>query len=351
MLSDNSINISDDIICSRHNVNKHDLNKHTFRSNTLNKAINKPNKSRNNSRHNSKINTLDNIFSDIISTNWNNKIETVVKNIGETCKIYKIMHITVAQKTTKIYNILMFLGIIFGPTSGILSGYTYISDKYDIIGIIGSIIAFISGIIVSIIKFSNYTEEIILNKEASSKYSLLESNIRRQLSLYRNDRIEPMQYMEWLENKFDEIFNTYPLIPIDLYNKYIEQHDSLILPYQLEIDVNSKSIDEKSLDSKGKETKVELTKIDSNNLEEKSDKSENSENVKSDSKSIKEMKKELSEKELNKKLNNLNNLTDTPYILEIKKHETKQNREIKKDFDPYSDGMMKYQINRMLSRV
>jgi hypothetical protein len=173
---------------------------------------------------------------------WNDKIELVVKNIGEMSTGYKIMHIEVAQNSFKSYKKYMMLGIILGPLAGTLSSIGAIIESNLIIPIIVTVISFLSGIIVAIIKFGKFEELTSVNKNAAAKYTSLECNVRRQLSLFRNNRINPIKYMEWLETKFDELFSAAPLIPTEIYNKYIQfaQENNKIIPkkYDTTIEIN-----------------------------------------------------------------------------------------------------------------
>ena len=131
---------------------------------------------------------------------WNDKLEMAAKDIGETSKSYKLMHIQEAQLADKTYNRLMIIGIIMGPLSGITSGIgaTINTGTEPIIPIIAAIFGFISGIIVAIIKFGKYDEASNANKQAAARYTSIESNVRRQLGLYRSDRVPAIPYMEWL---------------------------------------------------------------------------------------------------------------------------------------------------------
>ena len=63
-----------------------------------------------------------------------------------------------------------------------------LEDMY-IYNTITTLISFLSGILITIIKFNKYDEVSYAHKTASSRYISLEENIRRQLMLYREDRI------------------------------------------------------------------------------------------------------------------------------------------------------------------
>ena len=66
-------------------------------------------------------------------TVWNDKLEHVVLDIGESSKAYKIMHIIVAQQASKSYSMYMLVGIILGPLSGVISGIGVAVDSENIL--------------------------------------------------------------------------------------------------------------------------------------------------------------------------------------------------------------------------
>ena len=146
---------------------------------------------------------------------WNDKLESVAKDIGEDATGNKLMHIWEAQNNITKYNRLMMLGICIGPIGGLLStiGAALNPDRDPTIPIISAIFGFLSGIFVAIIKFGKYDEKSNGHKQAVARYTSVESNVRRQLSLYRMDRIPASTYMEWLERKFEDIFLAAPLLP------------------------------------------------------------------------------------------------------------------------------------------
>ena len=176
--------------------------------------------------------------------NWNDKLELAVKDIGDSCKNYKLLHIYEAQRSNKIYNILMLIGIIIGPLSGLSSGIgTIMNDKYEILNsiipIINTILGFFSGIVIAIVKFGKYDESSNANKQAAARYTSIESNVRRQLGLYRNDRVSALLYMEWLETKYEELFLSAPLIPFSSYNRFKKLGINIPEQYDSDITINT----------------------------------------------------------------------------------------------------------------
>jgi hypothetical protein len=73
----------------------------------------------------------------------------------------------------------------------------------------------ISGIFSSIIKFSKLDHSIVQYKTIGAKYSSLEGNIRRQLSLDRIDRINAGKYLEWVSKSYVELVEATPILTDD----------------------------------------------------------------------------------------------------------------------------------------
>lgn len=192
---------------------------------------------------------------------WNDKIEESVKMIGEESKGYKIMHIITARKTNTYYNILMFVGITLGPLSALLSGIgdTLNNNNPTFFSISSMCVGFFSGIIVAITKFGKYEEKSTSHKLAASKYTSLESNIRRQLILARQDRVNASNYLEWIGNSFDELFQASPLIDNKIYKEYVNiaTKHGFVVPEEYGITIN---IDENYDNKKVNETDININK-------------------------------------------------------------------------------------------
>ena len=70
------------------------------------------------------------------------------------------------------------------------------------------------------VKFGKYDEVSHANKAVAARYTSIESNVRRQLGLFRKDRVPANSYMEWLETKYEELLMSAPLLPANAYDKY-----------------------------------------------------------------------------------------------------------------------------------
>ena len=185
---------------------------------------------------------------------WNSKIEKNIEIIGQKSNTLKIMHLKQALKLSKTYNILMYLGIILGPLAGLVSAIGSTTTECEDIEIFYPItsmcVGFISGIVVAITKFSKLEEKKSHHKLASSKYTNLESNVKRQLLLDPKQRIKPTKYLEWVGKSFDDLFTNSPLLSKYIYTNYSININDSILDLQ-----KNKSGEEKQKNKSGEENK------------------------------------------------------------------------------------------------
>lgn len=170
------------------------------------------------------------------SINWSDDIEKVVKAIGDSSLGYKWMCILSAKQTGLRYDALMYLMIFIGPLSGVFSSIslTYPTDN-DWLSIIALTLSFLSGVISTSLKFSQLDEKSTSFKQMAAKYASLEGNVRRQLSLGRNERISAGDYLEWITTSFDELFASTPLIPDGVYKEWVQfaGKNNLSIPKEL----------------------------------------------------------------------------------------------------------------------
>ena len=155
---------------------------------------------------------------------WNDKLEETVKTIGENARTYKLMHLGEAQKASIFYNRLTALGIFLGPMSSIISTIetTFEECNNPFIDIISIVLAFLAGVVVGIIKFGKYEERISSNKNSAAKFNSIETDVRRQLGMYRHNRSQADEYIEWLQDKYETLSVSSPLLPLTAYAEYRE---------------------------------------------------------------------------------------------------------------------------------
>ena len=250
---------------------------------------------------------------------WDENIENNIKQIGEKSKGYKIMHIKQARKITKKYNWLMYMGICLGPLSALFSGIGAIINPSTApveFPIASACAGFLSGIVVAVTKFGKFEERSSHHKIAASKYTSLESNVRRQLILCRTDRVNAGHYLEWIGNSFDDLFLASPLVANRIYKDYVKvaHENGMYVPDEYEITIN---VDEKYQLKKYQEMK--------------------------DS-SVIDINIETQEK-IEDKTNNLNTHNTFKGTTEIKRTKTLSHFT---ELNKFSDGKMAYEMERML---
>lgn len=249
---------------------------------------------------------------------WNPMIEKNVLEIGEKSKGYKIMHTKNARKISKKHDFLMYAGIILGPLSGLLSGVGAIlapPDEDVTFAVASACAGFISGIVVAITKYGKFEKKSYDHKLAASKYTSLESNVRRQLALCRTDRINAVQYLEWIGESFDELFMASPLVTAKIYDEYVKiaKSSGIFIPDEYSITIN---VDEGEYNRKKEELK-DVTKIEINTPQ-------------------RPLQRTIEKRQ--------SNSSSDQVKIEIRRTETVP------ELNKFSDGKMIYEMQRMLGR-
>jgi len=172
---------------------------------------------------------------------WNSKIEKAVKLIEKQCRLYRKMHTEVSIENSEKYSNFMLSAIIITPFSGVVTTIGSILCKdlqhIYIYNVSSTVLSFLSGILVTIIKFNKYDENSYAHKTASSRYISLEENIKRQLILYREDRINANEYLTWLSKSFDELYFSAPDFESKILKKYEKQLEEMEKEYD-DVEIN-----------------------------------------------------------------------------------------------------------------
>jgi hypothetical protein len=143
---------------------------------------------------------------------WNDNIENVLSDIQVSCQQYKRQCLDSARHEMSVYTGLMYTMLIVSPVSGILSTINIANDILAI-QILVVIFTFLSSIFSAIIKFSKFDQKSTRHQTYASKYASLESNIKRQLSLLREDRVPSGKYLDWVSSSYEELLAATPLLP------------------------------------------------------------------------------------------------------------------------------------------
>ena len=122
----------------------------------------------------------------------------------------------------------MYATIILSPIAGIIAGIETAFLQKDTInpvvalvfGVIISILTYTVGVLSAIIKFGKFTEKSDAHKSSAAKYTSLETNIRKQLILFRKDREEARSYLNYIIKNSEELYLSSPYIFSSVYSKY-----------------------------------------------------------------------------------------------------------------------------------
>lgn len=160
------------------------------------------------------------------TTEWNDSIEKVLRDMGKSCRIYKWVSLDLANRLSLKYDALIYTNIVIGPIAGILSSFDSCSDgedtKTQTIKIFVTIFAFLTGIFTAVIKFGKFNQKATSSQSLGAKFASLEGNILRQLSLDRKDRVNPGQYLEYISKSYDELYSITPVVPEEIYQSWVE---------------------------------------------------------------------------------------------------------------------------------
>jgi hypothetical protein len=145
---------------------------------------------------------------------WDHTVEKVLKDIENSCKEYKYMHVKGCKRSALKYDITIYIVIALAAISSILaSTYDTISNcNSDNNKVIQIFLSLISGVLSAIIKFSKFEHKATVHRATSLKFASLENNIKRQLTLLPEDRQPADKYLEWVTHSFDELFNSSPIV-------------------------------------------------------------------------------------------------------------------------------------------
>lgn len=154
---------------------------------------------------------------------WNRGIEKETKSILDNCYLSKMAHLSESVWCERTHTILMLIGIVIGPVSGTLIGIDeYLNPETDIrlLPILASIISYIGGIIIAIVKFGKFDDLSNRNKKAYVRYISIENDIRDQLSMSRKDRRDAIRYLRYIRNKVTDVIEDFPI-----YNRHVDKYE------------------------------------------------------------------------------------------------------------------------------
>jgi anthranilate/para-aminobenzoate synthase component II len=145
---------------------------------------------------------------------WTSGIETLISNLAQEAVKYKTLHEKDAHNANINHNRAMYVALALGPISGVVAsiGAVMHPEENKLFPILEICLGFLSGIVIGSIKVAKFQEKSTTHKIASAKYTSMISNIKFQLALPAEFRDDPVEFMKWVENKYDELLLQSPLI-------------------------------------------------------------------------------------------------------------------------------------------
>ena len=138
----------------------------------------------------------------------------------------------------------MYLSMFFGPISGILNtvNITFQNEcREDTPFTVAAVVcSFFSAFFLAAVKFGNFEENSTKHKQFSARYSSLENNIKRQLTLKPEYREKPNDYYVFIGKNFDDLTENSPRIPSRISKDFVHKakKNKLAIPDVFSIDVS-----------------------------------------------------------------------------------------------------------------
>lgn len=142
---------------------------------------------------------------------WNDEVETILKKIVSDCDKYKNINFAISQSLSNKRDIIIYLILILGPLTGIFAALSRGSEN-EVLDIFVIILPFFIGGLSGALKTSKFEQRSVQHKAFGVKFFSIETDIRRQLQLERNDRVNPSIYFDWITSSYDNLYATMPLI-------------------------------------------------------------------------------------------------------------------------------------------
>lgn len=158
--------------------------------------------------------------------NWNNNSEMAVQSIGESAQGYLWMN----KRSINLYSgradkfsvLLIFLGLA-------VSAGPFVAIQYCESGWVAAIFTFASLFVTGLFKtydYLDYSGAVKDHKQAVTKWSGLVNNIRRQMALYRSDRMNAPDFVQFVSKEYDTLLAITPDIDDKIKQEYIDKFAS-----------------------------------------------------------------------------------------------------------------------------
>ena len=150
------------------------------------------------------------------------------------------MHVQSASHYEFWYNFIVVLGIFLGPLASMITtiGTAVNSRPVNIFDILSSIISFVSGVAVGILKFGKYDQVSTNHRNAAVQYSALERTIRRYKWVPTETRDPFHEFSKFIGDSLDALLKQSPAVPSQVISRYISMAKKLNIAIPSEINID-----------------------------------------------------------------------------------------------------------------
>lgn len=152
---------------------------------------------------------------------YNDSIETILKENGEECESLGILHRMSYEKYNYKSNLLNIPVIVLSSAIGFITGIEVAYDKMNIILGIGSVFV---GIIKSIDSYFQLSARASTHRLGALQFSQINKKIAIELALPREQRITAKDLLNIIKTDIKNLNDIMPLIDDDIILKYNDRY-------------------------------------------------------------------------------------------------------------------------------
>jgi hypothetical protein len=147
--------------------------------------------------------------------------ERVIEKMRISAKNLANYHYKKLRRLTREKSVLTYITLTFGPASGLCAGFQLYTGLGVSLSVTVLLIAFVQSVILSVIKFNKYGENIESHRLAANRYNSLSNTILRQLITHKTSE-ELLEYYDLVAESFQKIVESSPCDVVPNLSDYLE---------------------------------------------------------------------------------------------------------------------------------
>jgi hypothetical protein len=158
---------------------------------------------------------------------WSDELENILKSLAEKSLCYSWLHDQSEKKFNKLYQRLSLPVIILSTVSGSASIGISNFGNSELASVIIGIVSIGTGILQTINSFFGYSKRAESHKIASITYKKLHRFISIELSLQREQRLNPKHFLKMVRETTDRLLEIQPGLDEDIIIKFKEKFKNI----------------------------------------------------------------------------------------------------------------------------